>query len=145
MDNLQQIAFVVESCLKNATRLLGVARDARKPDHNHISYHLATLALEEVGKASMIAVSSLRQSSQMETEEAEGENRAQINWIDDHQRKLFWALYTPTFGKKQITADEIRELQATASHIHNTRLATLYVDPANPGAQDEISDADLEK
>jgi AbiV family abortive infection protein len=144
MSSLDEVSKIVDCCLLNADRLLSAAKDARKPGQTHISYHLATLALEEVGKASMIAVSSLREPRTMGAETNEEEQRP-VDWIDDHQRKLFWALYIPTFGKEQITVEQIYGFQDLARGIHEMRLATLYVNPSDPGAQESVSDDDLER
>jgi len=56
--------------------------------------------LEEIGKATLIGMQTVpfRQNGSQSTLEKAG---------DDHVRKLFWALWGPSFGKKTITSGQI--------------------------------------
>jgi len=85
----------------------------------NLAYHLALLALEEIGKAGLIlaeaAVGSRRDSGSMD------------KWVSSHSRKLLWALWTP-FGK--ITPADFNKAKALAERLHAQRLAGLYVDPS---------------
>src|ERR1700674_1021211 len=105
MNGLDKITPVINACLSNAEHLLNVARVARGPEQNHIAYHLAALALEEVGKASMLGIDSLRRSRVNKTEGPDDEERRPADWIEDHERKLFWALFTPMFGRQPNAAE----------------------------------------
>ena len=58
MAEIDKINPVIQACLSNAEHLLNAAKDVRKPGQNHIGYHLAALALEEIGKITMIVVSA---------------------------------------------------------------------------------------
>lgn len=133
---------VRQACLLNAERLITAAKEIRNPDRRHISYHLAALALEEIGKASMITISSLPMPPTADGDEED--SKSPVEWVEDHERKLFWALFLPTFHPK-LSADKFRQLQKLARDIHQTRLSTLYVDPTqSPEALVEISDEMLD-
>src|SRR5206468_1748252 len=128
--------------LPNAEHLLNAAKDVRKPGQNHIGYHLAALALEEIGKITMIVVSAVNPTSSKGG--GEDDDPDSIKLTEDHERKLFWALWAPSLEAGQITADQFREVQSLSKRIHELRLASLYVDPASPIPQYEVSDQDLE-
>lgn len=141
--DVQAINAAIKACIANADQLLASARDIRKPGRNHIAYHLAALALEEIGKATMIVMGSLTPEWLL----ADEEHRSPADVIEDHEKKLFWALWTPAFFAEKISVDEFRRHQAVARQIHETRLKTLYVDPRTAGpAQptDEALDALLQ-
>jgi AbiV family abortive infection protein len=57
--DVEAINRVIKACIANADQLLSAAKEIRKPRRNHIAYHLAALALEEIGKATMITMGSL--------------------------------------------------------------------------------------
>ena len=63
MAEIDKINPVIQACLSNAEHLLNAAKDVRKPGQNHIGYHLAALALEEIGKITMIVVSAVSENS----------------------------------------------------------------------------------
>ena len=134
---------VREACLLNATRLLNAAKKIRDPESRHISYHLAALALEEIGKASMVTLSSLSFSPDLDGEGEDGLERGPVARAEDHERKLFWALFLPSF-RPTLTASDFRRHQELARNIHETRLSTLYVDPNAAQEQPvEITEAQL--
>jgi AbiV family abortive infection protein len=104
------------------------------PGQYHVAYHLAALAMEEIGKAGLIFVESMYLKDEPEREDS------RLNkWMEDHERKLFWAIWLPAFG---IEADwrTIPKHMEVARGIHETRLQTLYFDPAYPNAQNEITE-----
>ncbi|PYU47943.1 MAG: hypothetical protein DMG48_22040 [Acidobacteria bacterium] len=142
MAEIDKINPVIQACLSNAEHLLNAAKDVRKPGQNHIGYHLAALALEEIGKITMIVVSAVNPTSSKGG--GEDDDPDSIKLTEDHERKLFWALWAPSLEAGQITADQFREVQSLSKRIHELRLASLYVDPASPIPQYEVSDQDLE-
>jgi AbiV family abortive infection protein len=144
MNDVDKITPVVQACLSNAELLLSAAKSARRPSHNHIVYHLATMALEEIGKASMVAVSSLRQAPLPEKEGSDDEKGRPVDWIEDHERKLFWALWMTGFKNQKIAPDDFRQFQDLAKYIHELRVASIYVDPAHLSAQQGVSDLDVD-
>ena len=136
-DAKSEIARVRAACVDNAEALLNAATvTAGQAGSNHIAYHLAALAMEEIGKSSMIFMSSLR----MPREE---ERRRPVDWIEDHERKLFWAIWSMRMFDGKNPTEGIQQAFDIAKHIHETRLATLYIDPADPDARKTISDDDV--
>jgi AbiV family abortive infection protein len=115
-----------KACVRNGKHLLEVARSviAASP---RIAFHLATLALEETGKASLLAISG--------TSAALGREEPSIvtTALDDHVRKLFWALWGPSIQSERVTVAQIESLRGMARHIHETRLRGLYVDVSSDG------------
>jgi AbiV family abortive infection protein len=104
--------------LDHADDLLGAARLLLDP-HPHLAYHLGVLALEEVGRSTLIVVRHLTRGRSASSVRLDRDT-------DDHVRKLFWALWGPSFGKEQITAKQIESFSDLAQQIHETRKASLY-------------------
>ena len=116
----------IEACLQNAEKLIAAANASAVPGSYHIAFHLATMALEEIGKSSMIFIEAIDHKPAGHDEEA----KTLLKWIDDHERKLFWAIWLP--GRESLR--DWRTIPAAmdfARGIHKDRLDTLYVDPAN--------------
>jgi AbiV family abortive infection protein len=143
MEIPKAIKQAEKACLSNAERLLAAARACRKPGSNYIAYHLAALALEEIGKATMVTVSNFHLPS-LPKPSTDEDRRRPIDWIEDHERKLFWALWTPLFGRQADMVKQIQTFQSIAKRIHEIRLATLYVNPENLSAQQDVPDEELD-
>jgi AbiV family abortive infection protein len=125
MKKVEKVMPAIEACLQNAEKLILAAKGAAVPGSYHIAFHLAVLALEEIGKSSMILMDALDPRSTTE------DNRATtLKWIDDHERKLFWAIWLP---EQTVLRDwkTIPDAMSFARDIHKQRLETLYVDPSN--------------
>lgn len=119
-DNIESI---ISACLEQAENLLRASKTIlEKESLPSIAYHLATLALEEVGKVSLLRVNQIVGS--------ETSKRHLEKGSDDHVKKLFWALWSPSFGHELITNAQITTFKGLANHIHEKRLQTLYV-PTN--------------
>jgi AbiV family abortive infection protein len=125
MKSVGEVVPAIHACLGNAEKLIEAAKASAKPGSFHIAYHLASLALEEIGKSSMIFMSALNPRTPEDNEKV-----GPIKWIDDHERKLFWAIWLPRNDNLQ-DWKTIPESMEIARTIHNNRLTTLYVDPAN--------------
>jgi AbiV family abortive infection protein len=111
------------ACYAHARDLLDAATKLLdEPATPNLSYHLALLALEEIGKAGLIAgqaaVGSARDSAWLD------------RWLSSHSRKLLWALWAP-FGK--IDPADFADAKILAERLHARRLAGLYVDPSAVG------------
>ena len=107
------------ACLDHAEDLLRAAEAVYGRDGlPHIAYHLGALALEEVGKAELLTMDHLAH--------AEGEEVFGRKQLEDHVRKLFWALWGPSFGREVINKTQIETFQGLARQIHETRLQGLY-------------------
>jgi hypothetical protein len=83
--DIDRINPVIQACLLNAEHLLNAAKDVRKPGQNHIAYHLAALALEEIGKITMLVVSAVHPQSNPGDDE-NGEVGS-TTLTEDHARK----------------------------------------------------------
>src|SRR5712675_513494 len=90
----------IEACFSHARDLLRAAKrvldDEKLPN---IAFHLATLALEEIGKASLLGSRDVVRAYDGDTTFAD-------NRLDDHVFKLFWAFWTPAFGRGTLTREE---------------------------------------
>lgn len=53
--------------------------------------------------------------------------------MDDHVRKLFWAIWGPSMGSELITADQITSNIGLAQKLHDRRVQALYVDSTDAG------------
>jgi AbiV family abortive infection protein len=110
----------MEACRSHAQDLFDGAKLLREKSLPNLAYHLATLALEELGKAQLIGMKSFAK------EEADSWYGKQF---DDHIKKLFWAIWGDVFGKRP-DPKEIEQLRGTATIIHTNRLRGLYVEAA---------------
>jgi AbiV family abortive infection protein len=110
----------MEACRSHAQDLFDGATLLRDKSLPHLAYHLATLALEELGKAQLIGMKSFAKDDAG-------------SWygkqFDDHIKKLFWAIWGDVFGKRP-DPKEIEQLRGTATIIHNNRLRGIYVEVA---------------
>jgi len=118
----ENVIYLRDACLSNASDLVRAAKriliDEKLPN---ISYNLAVLALEEIGKSTLIVMGHM------------ADRRGDAMWnadtsYDDHIKKLFWAMWGPQIGREKITPEQIQSLQGLSRRIHNTRLLALYVD-----------------
>lgn len=111
-----------EACLSHADDLVRSAKrilyDEKLPN---ISYHLAVLALEEIGKSTLIVMGFFANESKDSSWSPE-------KFYDDHIKKLFWATWGPTIGQEKLTQKQITSLQGLSRKIHANRLQALYVD-----------------
>jgi len=111
-----------QRCIDHASELLRAAGSTLKNERlPNIAYHLATVALEEIGKADLIGMGRSARA------DGEGEGWARKR-LEDHVGKLFIALWGPSFGAEVITKDQVSSFQGLARRIHETRLQGLYVD-----------------
>lgn len=106
------------ACRKHAADLLKGAHalvEARLP---HLAYHLAALAIEEIGRAFLLRSQLL------------GPEDSQSNLdkkFDDHVAKLMWGLWLPAFASATEENRRFEDARKLAMNIHQTRLAGLYV------------------
>ena len=120
-----------KACLANAKSFIAACKKLDNRNNKHIKYHLAALALEEVGKIEMVAMQRMASKRTLANEE--------LNLgIDDHERKLFWAFWGASFARTPITQKQIDEQRGLAKAIHAKRLSSLYVDALNPTSPGKI-------
>ena len=93
MEDSVKVQNLIEACLSHAQDLLNAAKkvlnDERLPN---IAYHLAALALEEIGKSTLIGMSHV-------TKRKDHLSTWSEKHLEDHVRKLYWALWGPSFGR----------------------------------------------
>lgn len=112
----------IQEAREHAEDLIAAARllEAR---HHNLAFHFAALALEEVGRASLIAMSEIAEHRQ--------EGKSHRRQADDHEAKLFWALWGPSFGSERLTGEQIEAFRDLAKTINRTRQQGLYYEPGN--------------
>lgn len=132
------IEKIVDACVLHAGDLIRAAQLTHSDGLPNIAYHLAVLALEELGKAELVCVSHLANISNAERSD---------RYIEDHVRKLFWALWGPSFGREVISAPQLEAYKGIAQEIHETRLMALYVStshPDQPPPKDSVGNKEAE-
>lgn len=122
----EQAVAAMQACVEHAEALLASARAVRAINHPNIAYHLAALALEELGRREIIGVQSV--ASKRPDEPSWPEKHAL-----DHIKKLFWCFFGGAFAYQRLTAKALEELTGLATAIHENRLAGLYVESNEGG------------
>ena len=135
MATIEEIEPILNACLRNAESLLASAKAVMAPGQYHVGYHLAALAMEEIGKAGLILTEALGPHPGEEDKESR-----RSKWMEDHERKLFWAIWLPSFGVETDWRIVPQHMEF-AKQIHERRKRTLYFDPEHPDAQAEITEA----
>jgi AbiV family abortive infection protein len=115
---LQQRDF----CFRHARDLIASA-ELLLPESDgypNIAYHLAILALEEIGKAGMLSARAVTA------------DRLDGTWmdkrLDNHVWKLTWGVWSPTLSGGKIDPQSFEEARRFAESTHTRRMAGLYVD-----------------
>jgi len=125
MTEVEKLKRIKKACIKNAEDLLGVAEKNIDNGVDHISFHLALLALEEIGKSTLVAIAF--------TVSLAGKERRRIDIaIDDHIKKLFWALWGGFIRGGKYIKEDIEKSRELATSLHERRLFYLYTDPNDP-------------
>jgi AbiV family abortive infection protein len=109
-------------CLDHAGNLIAAAERVLADDdaYPNIAYHLAILAIEEIGKAGMLASCAVIGAA------LDGE-RLQKR-LDDHVYKLMWAVWSPSMSGGKIDPKDFEDARQFAESTHARRKAGLYVD-----------------
>lgn len=105
-------------CLSNAEAALSAAESLVGKKANHIAYHLTVLCLEEIGKI-FLGWCLLNQKDEW------GKEKLNIP-LDDHVKKLFWAIWGPTFMSQIIDKGQMDKIKGLATILHEKRLNVLY-------------------
>lgn len=114
-----------EVCLANAQELVNSAKLLKGKNHAYIKYHLAVLAMEEVGKAGIFL-------AEFVTATLQKNDTVITNSIDDHVKKLFWAIFSPLIEQERLTKEYFESNKKFARDIHERRKESLYTNPQNP-------------
>lgn len=110
-----------QACVDHARALLESARAVQGSGHPNIAYHLAVLALEELGRRELIGVQSVA-ADQSEPPPAWSEKHTQ-----NHVQKLFWCFFGAHFFEEKLTTAALDTMKGFAKHLHERRLEGLYV------------------
>lgn len=124
-DNSLTVA--VQACIANADELLRGARTLAAAGLQRLAYHLGVLALEEVGKSSILEMQVVAKRAGREVP------TSIVKGLDDHVRKLFWAVWGPSMGMELITKEQIDAHTGLAQRLHDRRMLGLYVDSHDGG------------
>jgi len=129
LDFSPEVKTVYRACLSNTEDLLRAAKSVLDEENlPNIACHLAVIALEEIGKAELLLFNFFAQTT-------EDKSFPKDRYFEDHIRKLFWALWGPSFGREVITRKQIEANQGLARQIHEIRLRGLYVSINEPTFQ----------
>lgn len=109
-------------CLKNSEDLLRASKLALDNGIDHVAFHLAVLALEEIGKIDILGYKAIS------TQDKTKEENFNID-TDDHEKKLFFAIWSPSFGREKFSKKQLQEKHELARNLHERRLHYLYVEP----------------
>jgi len=109
-------------CLDHARDLIASARRVLANDsaYPNIAYHLAILAMEEIGKAGMLCARGVTRGAW----DANPIDRR----LNDHVWKLMWAVWSPSLSGGKIDPKDFEEARQFAESTHERRIAGLYVD-----------------
>ncbi|HZE69309.1 MAG TPA: AbiV family abortive infection protein [Pyrinomonadaceae bacterium] len=124
VESFEHLSKIREACLRSAEDLVNSAKALLESGALQVSYHLAVLGLEEMGKFGL-----------METKFHMGRLSSPREFapdIEDHVKKLFWAFFSMHLTGHKVDKKEFESLRGVASQIHKNRLDFLYVDAANP-------------
>lgn len=120
MDIITKYRNFRRLCLVNAEDAIKTAVLLVDKNVNHIAFQLAVLGLEEIGK---IFVGWYNLNST----ETWGKENYNIP-IDDHIKKLFWAIWGPSFGNEKFSKEQMDEIKGFATKLHNKRLDVMYTE-----------------
>lgn len=136
-ESHQQLKKIRETCLASAEAFLSTAERELGKGVDPICFHLALLALEEIGMSILSTINHMTETAKTDKEELP---------TDEHIRKLFWALWGGGLIRKtKWTKESIEETRHLATTLHERRLETLYTDPKNPLTfGDRVKDGEAE-
>jgi AbiV family abortive infection protein len=118
--SMEDVMLLRRLCLQQARGLIASAeRIVGNDGFPHIAYHLAVLALEEVGKAGMIASRAVIG------------NARDMEWMEKrfehHIFKIQWAIWSPSLNSGRIDPNAFEEARRVAQSTHARRISGLYV------------------
>lgn len=113
----------MRACVKHARDLLDSARAVFDIKHPNIAFHLALLALEELGRRELIGLQRVAENS--------GNERPWQKHALAHTKKIFWCFFGLEFLSGRIQKERLDALKELSETLHNQRMAGLYVDYQN--------------
>ena len=115
-----------EACVVHGRDLFESAKLVQASERANIAYHLATWALEEIGRRELFQINDVASNV--------GEMPPwQMNATQDHVQKLFWCFYGVGRVQDVIDQKQFFEKREAAADIHTIRLSGLYVEKADAG------------
>jgi AbiV family abortive infection protein len=132
----QDIEEIQRRCFVHAGRLLAGARSEHAGGRYNIAFHLALVALEEVGKGELQWLKRPPHPDPTKDVPASVDRRS-----EEHVKKLFWALWLVRYESSAELVRSLEESMDLARDLHSERLAGLYVslDPTAPKPEDVVS------
>jgi AbiV family abortive infection protein len=122
----EELIAACEACVRHARDLVEAAKLVQSSRRANIAFHLATLALEEMGRRELFQIQNAAATV--------GEVPSwQINATQDHVQKLFWCFYRLAHLQEIVDQKEFFERKEAAADIHALRLLGLYVDNSETG------------
>jgi AbiV family abortive infection protein len=122
----EKLLAAMSACVAHARDLVESARAVQALKRDNIAYHLATLALEELGKRELYAIQNAA--------EAVGDPpRWQGKATQDHVKKLFWCFFGMRSVKDVADQSEFFKMQEVVADIHAARMRGLYVERDDSG------------
>jgi AbiV family abortive infection protein len=118
----EQVIESMQACIDHAHDLLDAARLIQDSGKPNIAYHLAALALEELGRRELLALQTTANATEVVPP------AWPLKHTQDHVQKMFWAFFGAMFRRQKITKDSLEEIRSLAKHIHARRKSGLYVD-----------------
>jgi AbiV family abortive infection protein len=112
----------MNACTDHARDLLASAYLVQQAGHSNIAFHLAVLALEELGRRELLGVKTVVQSGTLADK-----------YFQDHIQKLFWCFFGARLTEERITTEALDAMKGFATRLHSQRLAGLYVDVGTNG------------
>jgi AbiV family abortive infection protein len=125
-DKHKQLILTREICLANAEACLSVAEREIGRGVDHVCFHLALLALEEIGKSILATIQYTVATGASPKEDLDVA-------MDDHIKKMFWALWGGSMLRNEkFSKEDIERNRYLATSLHERRLESLYTDAKNP-------------
>jgi AbiV family abortive infection protein len=122
----ERLLEATSACVIHARDLLESAKAVQATNRNNIAYHLATLALEELGKRELYAIQNAAK--------AVGDPPSwQTRATQDHVKKLFWCFYGMRSAQHVADQSEFFKTKEAATDIHAIRVSGLYVESDDTG------------
>src|SRR5450830_1773887 len=118
-SDVEKLKTSMEACIKHAGDLIVSARAVQAVGNPHVAFHLAVLALEELGRRELYGIKSI----------AERHDESSKGWLEkqtqNHVKKLFWCFFGANFFEKQLTKEALDSITGLATHLHERRMEGL--------------------
>lgn len=127
MQTDPKLIQATSACSAHARALVESAKVVSVAGHANIAYHLALLALEELGRRELIGIQFI--AKKRTTDDSPYVERQLQNHVD----KLFWCFFSGSFGMDKVTRENLEDAKNFARVLHEKRLAGLYVENSEGG------------